>query len=101
MSEIIHSQEEFEANAWELEETTETLSIEEISEIAKTGISYCEGSCSSRNWVGQDRCKCVRERFPTPSHYQLYLKCREHFQRMLDLEIMAIGAKDTMEDKNV
>ena len=98
MTKIIDSQEEFEAHVWELEESEETLSIKEISTIARTGISYCEEECSSRNIVGQERCKCVRERFPTPSHYKLYLKCRDHFQQMLDINLLAHGAKDGRED---
>ena len=92
--------EDFEVMVWELGESKETLSIEEITTLAKTGLTTCPEHCLSRARSGEDRCECVRARFPTPYHYNLYKKCQEQLRTLLDYELLALAAKDAMEEKN-
>ncbi len=76
------------AEDWELSQTDETMDVEEIAEMASRAISYCEGSCPSRDLVGEHRCYCVRARFPSPEHYELYQASREEFKKMLGIMII-------------
>ena len=80
---------EEEATRWERGDTEEALSIEEIASVATTGLTFCKDYCPSREYTGENRCKCIRERFPTPEHYELYLIARDKYLKMLAISIMA------------
>jgi hypothetical protein len=77
------------AEEWEQGNSEETIPLSEIADIAAVGLTYCKDYCSSRETVGQASCYCVRARFPTPEHYQLYLKARHEYQRILAARIAA------------
>jgi len=75
-----------EAEAWEAETTEEGLDIRQIANLAALGHEACKDFCSSREICGENRCRCIREAFPTPTHYELYLVSRNKYK-----ELMAIG----------
>ena len=79
------------AEAWEVEETDETMSVDEIADLASTGISFCQGSCTSRDLVGVHRCYCIRARFPSPEHFELYKEAREDFKRMVAIKVISVA----------
>jgi len=71
-------EEENEAVEWELNEPlNQEINIGEFASLCIRGLPVCEDNCISRQIVGQNRCKCIRQRFSCPSHYQLYEKGRK------------------------
>lgn len=82
-----YDKEKHSAQLWMADLTDETLSLEEIAILAARGINTCSSECVSKNIVGEDCCFCIRQIFPSNSHYQLFLKARKYFQRQLDVEI--------------
>lgn len=77
------------ADEWEKAINEDSMTAEEISFLASTGLQTCEGYCPSRNHTGEDRCACIRERFPTPTHYQLYLSARSKYLKLFGLGLLA------------
>ena len=75
-----------EAEAWETGAKDEGIDIRRIADLAAVGFQTCEDFCSSRETVGEHRCRCIRETFPTPTHYELYLASRSKYK-----ELFAIG----------
>jgi len=90
-------QDEREAKEWELGNTREGISLNELAEVATQGLTFCEAYCPSREYTGENRCKCIRERFPTPEHYELYLIARDKYLKMLAITVMAEAVAETEE----
>ena len=44
-------QDEKEAKEWELGNTTEGISLNELAEVATQGLTFCEAYCSIRLWL--------------------------------------------------
>ncbi len=90
-------EDEKKAKEWELSQSKETLTIREIAEIATTGITCCGDFCASREYTGEHRCFCIRSRFPTPEHYELYLIARQKFLQLLSAKLLAEAVGETEE----
>ena len=73
------------ARIWESDLSTGSMDLKDIAYLAKTGIEYCEGYCASKEITGADRCRCIRDRFPSPEHYKLYQEARNRFKDLLKL----------------
>ena len=82
---------------WECGVETGSLDYRIIGELAQTGMTYCEGICLSRKYTGADRCSCIREIFPSPEDYKLYLEARDQYEKLLQLGLLAQALS---EDKN-
>jgi len=74
-----------------------TLDSETMAELAQKGMTYCEGYCPSEEYTGADRCSCIREIFPSPKDYRLYLAARNRYEKLLQLGLLA---KALSQDKN-
>jgi len=85
-----------EAEEWENSDSEESISMDEIVHMAKNGVSFCEDYCASREYTGENRCYCIRSRFPTPSHYELYLLARDQFKKYLALGMLAMAVDETV-----
>ena len=96
-----------EAADWEKGLSEEELTLQEIGDIAIQGLSYCPPDdndfvCLSRKYSGESRCYCIRARFPTPDHYDLYLSARNQFEKYLATGMLAIAVgspTETEKDK--
>ena len=88
-------QDTFEAEAWESPANDEALDIRRICDLAITGFEPCKDFCSSRETVGEHRCLCVRQTFPTPEHYELYLATRSKFKDLLAAGICSTVLADS------
>jgi len=82
---------------WESGVATGSLDQETIAELAQKGMTYCEGYCLSKKHTGADRCACIREIFPSPKDYKLYLAARNLYENLLQLGLLA---KAMSQDKN-
>lgn len=78
------------AELWEQGTSEEPLDITHIADMAVIGVSQCEEFCSSREVCGEHRCICIRDAFPTPEHYHLYLLMRRQYT-----ELVALGIAST------
>lgn len=60
------------------------MSITELIELVKTGFYECpeDEYCYSRKYstIG---CRCIRQRFPSFEHYELYLTLRSRYLEMI------------------
>ena len=65
---------------------------DEITFLASTGLQTCKDFCASRKYTGENRCICIRERFPTSAHYDLYLRARSKYLELLEIGILAKAA---------
>ena len=83
------------AEDWENSKSEESISLNEIVHMARNGITYCEDYCVSREYTGENRCYCIRSRFPTPDHYELYLMARHQFKKYLALGMLAMAVDET------
>lgn len=84
---------------WESPYNEEKMDIEELIDLVTEGFYQCEGFCPSKSQYGCDRCECVRNTFPTPEHYTMYLKLREGYLSMVDVAITARHTKENLNDK--
>mgnify|MGYP001366003428 CR=1 FL=1 len=82
------------AELWEAEGKTKTTTVDEIVELAKHEIRYCDDYCYSREYTGEDRCICIRERFVSPKHFELYLTARKKFKEMIAAKALAVAVSD-------
>ncbi len=78
-----------EAKLWQERGRNKTLTLLDITHLAKTGIETCEGFCGSRKYVGEHQCRCIRERFDSPATYELYLTMRTRFLEMMKFGLLA------------
>ena len=72
-----------EKTEWLRGDSNETLSFEEITMLAKHGLGRCGDFCFSRSICGDNACACVRNTFPTPQHYEVYLDARNFYLNAL------------------
>lgn len=84
---------------WDSPFNKERMDIDSLIDLVVDGFYQCEGFCSSRNFDGCDKCECVRNTFPTPEHFTIYLKLREAYLSMVDAAIMARHVKENINDK--
>jgi len=82
------------ADMWSFETSAKNYDVEALAKVCVNGLKTCEGQCLSRDTVGADRCKCIRERFDSPESYELYQEGREFVQQY----IAAIGLSILMGD---
>ena len=82
------------AELWERGTSEEPLDLTHIADMAVIGVSQCEEHCSSRQVCGEDRCICIRDAFPTPEHYQLYLLMRRQYTELLSLGIASTAFEE-------
>tara|TARA_B100000214_G_scaffold346758_1_gene297604 strand:+ start:105 stop:416 length:312 start_codon:yes stop_codon:yes gene_type:complete len=86
---------------WESGVETGKLDDESMAELAQNGMKYCEGYCPSKKYTGEDRCRCVREIFPSPKEYKRYQEARSLFKRLLQFGLLAkASSKDINGDNN-
>lgn len=96
-----YEEEKQSAELWMADITEGTLSLEEIAVLAAKGITTCSSECVSRNIVGEDCCYCIRAIFPSNSHYQLFLKARNYFQRKLDVEVFETASAEAITGEKI
>mgnify|MGYP001167667936 FL=1 len=77
------------ADLWESGVDAGTLDDESMAELAQNGFKYCEGYCPSKKYTGEERCRCVREIFPSPKEYKRYQEARSLFEKLLQLGLIA------------
>ena len=87
-------------NKWDNPLNNERMDIDKLTELVVEGFSQCDALCESRSFDGCDRCICIRETFPTPRHYEIYLKLRETYVSMVDAAIVARHIKDCDDTTN-
>lgn len=88
------------ATEWDQGDSKRVMTIEEISHLAIHGFGSCKQPCNSRNSVGSERCACIRQVFPTPKHYELYLEARAKYLDLLELGLIAKSvSKETLREK--
>lgn len=65
--------------AWLEKRHTISMDTERLVTIAVNGHKRCDEDeyCLSRNYSGEDACRCIRTVFSTPEHYELYLCLRQ------------------------
>lgn len=80
------------ADEWELSNSKGGMTADEITFLASTGLETCKDFCASRKYTGENRCICIRERFPTSAHYDLYLRARSKYLELLEIGILAKAA---------
>ena len=69
--------------------STGTMDSEKLAELAQNGFDYCEGYCGSREYTGSDKCRCIREVFPTYQDYLLYQHARNRFKKYISIGLLA------------
>ena len=74
-----------------------SLDSETMADLAQSGIQTCEGYCGSREYTGEDRCRCVREIFPSYADYKLYLEARNRFKKLYSMAML--GQRVSQETK--
>ena len=89
-----------EAKAWESEASDDGVDIRRIADLAALGFQTCEDFCSSRETVGEHRCRCIREAFPTPTHYELYLASRSKYKELFALGICSAVLATSQQGEN-
>lgn len=82
------------ADMWSFETSAKNYDLDALAKLCVNGLKTCEGQCLSRDTVGADRCKCIRERFDCLESYELYQEGREMAQQY----IAAIGLSILMGD---
>ena len=80
------------ADEWESSNSKGGMTADEITFLASTGLQTCKDFCASRKYTGENRCICIRERFPTSAHYDLYLRARSKYLELLEIGILAKAA---------
>lgn len=72
-------QEKVDLEKWLEMDADSTMSVEELVQMARTGIHTCpaDAQCLSRKYCGEGLCRCVRSVFASPEHYSLYEQVRE------------------------
>ena len=86
---------------WESGVDAGTLDDESMAELAQNGMTYCEGYCPSKKYTGEDRCRCIRDIFPSPKEYKRYQEARSLFEKLLQLGLIAKAlSKDRNGDKH-
>ena len=87
------------AEEWENGLTDGSLSIDQIAYLARMGVSTCDSYCGSREYVGENRCYCIRARFPSPAHFELYLLARERYQKLISIGLLAAAVSQKTQGK--
>mgnify|MGYP000846964947 FL=1 len=77
------------ADEWESSNSKGGMTADEITFLASTGLQTCKDFCASRKYTGEHRCICIRERFPTSAHYDLYLRARTKYLKLLEIGFLA------------
>jgi hypothetical protein len=80
------------AELWQQGDDTASLDLLHLVDLARLGIEPCKEYCSSREVCGEHRCVCVRDAFPTPEHYELYLLLRSEYKRLITLGMATTAA---------
>lgn len=86
-----------EAESWEQGTSTEALDLTHINDLAILGVGCTDDYCPSREACGEHRCICIREAFPTPEHYHLYLTIREQYKGIVALGLATRANKEKEE----
>lgn len=91
-----------EKDEWEHGDSSDGMTVDEITTLAKRGLGRCpEDDCFSREVCGEDACRCVRTAFPTPQHYKVYLDARDFFQTSLAKAALAAFVSESIQgEKN-
>ena len=77
------------------------MTLEEIIEIIKTGFKLCENpeeQCDSGGITGKN-CRCIRLRFPTPEHYELYKAIRKSYEKEWAINVLAEAIGEPIKEK--
>ena len=74
-------EEEEEVTAWNNSQDDWTISIMDLAHLIKSGFHGCTGFCASREYSGTDCCKCIRETFPNPDAYAMYLDLKTEYDK--------------------
>ena len=78
------------ADIWSFKSPKRNIDIDMLAGACINGIKTCEGKCHSRDIVGEDRCKCIRERFDCLEAYELYQSGRRFSQQYLAAKGLSI-----------
>lgn len=81
-----------EAEQWEQGGSNEAIDLFHLVDLAHLGYEPCQEYCSSREVCGEHRCICIRDAFPTPTHYELYLLLRSEYKRLMTLGLATTAA---------
>jgi hypothetical protein len=86
-----------EKEEWERGLSDEGMTLDELVGLASDGLGRCPDRCFSRSVCGDDACACVRSVFPTPEHYETYLKARcfflEHLAKATFVQFLSVVSK--------
>ena len=88
------------AEDWEQVTNDIPMDLRHIASLAALGFEHCEDFCSSRHVCGEHRCVCIRDAFPTPAHYELYLLMRSQYKQLIAYSVASTGAGYNGEDTN-
>ena len=83
------------------------MTIDSLVTMASKGFATCPNDstktgdfCASRKYSGADACECVRNAFPNPAYYELYLKLRHFYLQNVGRAFLAKLAGDLIEENN-
>ena len=101
MNGVIDGEEErLVSSMWEAGYFDVGMTLEEIIEIVKTGINLCENPEEQCEFgVTGENCRCIRLRFPTPEHYELYKAIRKSYVKEVAINVLAEAIGEPIKEK--
>jgi len=63
------------------------------------GFEDCADFCASKTYCPEGACNCLRQIFPTPNHYQLYLELRQIYLEWIKLAVISTATPKEEIDK--
>lgn len=92
-----HFKDKDEAEIWLAGDDDTSMLHDDLIHLAKVGFNKCKEDdcttgdfCPSRKYCPDDACYCVRQIFPTPEHYDYYLKARAFYLNNLAFKTIAL-----------
>ena len=83
------------------------MTIDSLVTLAIKGFSTCPDDslktgdyCASRKISGYDACECIRNTFPTPEYYELYLRLRNYYLQNVGRTLLAKIAGEVIGENN-
>tara|TARA_B100001094_G_C18176828_1_gene798364 strand:- start:1839 stop:2153 length:315 start_codon:yes stop_codon:yes gene_type:complete len=72
-----------------LENQEGEMDHETLVYLSINGLDECSGFCASKKYCAEGACHCLRQIFPTPNHYQLYLELRRIYLEWMNLAVIS------------
>ena len=80
---------------WLRGESEESMTLEEISLLARKGFTTCKDHCLSKLNCGEECCTCIRSTFPTPAYYELYKEARcFYLMKLAEGAVIAVASNN-------